>query len=308
MPTPPSQHAPIGVFDSGIGGLSVLQALLHRLPGERFVYVADTGHAPYGEKSSADIASRSERIARFLRHDCACKALVIACNTATAAAAQSLRQTHMGWPIVGIEPAIKPAAALSRSGAVGVLATQGTLQSHKYAELRQRVLAQAPQPGMGPLVLREVACNGLASAIEALAEGSGATDPSAAAQARVDALLHRYLGELGEFGPGAGQIDTVVLGCTHYPLAAERLRALLPTGTALLDPGDRVAAHTVNVLHALGQLAPKPVVMTTENASYPAENHASSLNLWTSGDPDQVAQAARHWLRADAPHVHRLPA
>jgi glutamate racemase len=318
MPLPPSPHAPIGVFDSGIGGLSVLQALLQRLPGERFIYVADTGHAPYGEKSQTDITSRSERIARFLREDCACKALVVACNTATAAAAKSLRQTHMGWPIIGIEPAIKPAAALTRSGTVGVLATQGTLQSRKYAELRQRVLAQPPQPGMSPLVLREVACIGLASAIEALAEGRAvqpgaapaiAGDAATAAETRVDALLRQYLRELGEFGPGTGQIDTVVLGCTHYPLVAERLRAMLPTGTALLDPGDRVAAHTLYVLQAIGQLSTRPIEATTRSGIYSGQtHHPATLQLWTSGNPEQVAKAARHWLQADAPPVRRLPA
>lgn len=306
MPLPSNPQAPIGVFDSGIGGLSVLRALLQRLPGERFVYVSDSGHAPYGEKSSAEIISRSQCIAHFLREACGCKALVIACNTATAAAAQSLRQTHMGWPIIGIEPAIKPAFAITRSNTVGVLATQGTLQSRKYAELRQRVLAQA-QPGI-PLVLREVACMGLASAIEALANECAASELGAPnAQARVDALLRQYIARLGEFGPGPGQIDTLVLGCTHYPLVAEHLRAMLPTGTALLDPGDRVAAHALNVLQAIGQLSSTAHDSSSGSDIYIQKIKPASLHLWSSGDPDQLARAARLWLHIDAPPVQRLP-
>ncbi|ARU06808.1 glutamate racemase [Comamonas serinivorans] len=286
--------APIGVFDSGIGGLSVLRALLQRLPQERFVYVADTGHAPYGEKSIAAITERSQRITHFLRDACACKALVIACNTATAVAAHTLRQAHAGWPIIGIEPAIKPAAALTRTGAVGVLATQGTLSSPKYRELRSRVVASVNAADDAPaLAVHDVACNGLASAIEALVDAANGP----VAEQRVQALLHQYLGQLGHCGAEPGQVDTVVLGCTHYPLIADRIQALLPPQVTLLDPGDRVALHTLNVLHALGQLSPRSAVSSAHQA----------VHLWTSGDPDRVSQAAQHWMHMAPLPAHPLP-
>lgn len=283
MQSPLNPQAPIGVFDSGIGGLSVLRALRQRLPHECFIYVADTGHAPYGEKTADEVIARSQHVTDFLRQVCGCKAMVIACNTATAIAAPHLRSSNTGWPIVGIEPAIKPAAKQTRTGAVGVLATQGTLRSAKYQALHERVMAsyaaEFAMPSAPTLSLHEVACMGLAAAIEDLAH----VDQAAAAKARVNQLITQYLSAIGPIGHGEGQVDTVVLGCTHYPLVAEWFAEQLPAQVRLLDPGDRVASHTVDVLRATGQLACQA-------------DAKEKLQLWSSGSPVHLAYAAHHWL------------
>jgi len=124
--------APIGVFDSGIGGLSVLQALRHELPHEHFVYLADSGNAPYGERGDAFVQARTHAIAQYLRERHGIKALVIACNTATAAAVESLRMAMPDLPLIGVEPAIKPAALSSQTHQVGVMATRGTVESRRF--------------------------------------------------------------------------------------------------------------------------------------------------------------------------------
>lgn len=150
------KSAPIGVFDSGIGGLTVLEEIQQLLPHETLLYVADCGHIPYGEKTPAFILERSRRVAEFFREQGA-KAFVIACNTATVAAVADLREDYPDWPLVGMEPAVKPAAAATRSGVVGVLATTGTLQSAKFAALLDRfatdvrVITQ-PCPGLVELI------------------------------------------------------------------------------------------------------------------------------------------------------------
>ena len=156
MTTDP-QH-PIGVFDSGIGGLSVLQALQKELPHERFVYLADNAHAPYGEKSEAFIRERTHAIADVLLTQHHIKALVVACNTATAAAIHELRAQHPALPLVGVEPALKPALALSHTRHIGVMATRGTVCSDKFTRLLVSVQDQAH--------FEVQACNGLALAIE----------------------------------------------------------------------------------------------------------------------------------------------
>ena len=134
---------PIGVFDSGIGGLSILQALRAELPAEDFVYVADSGHAPYGERDAAHVIGHSQAITRHLLAQHHIKALVVACNTATAAAIHLLRQQYPYLPIVGVEPALKPAAQLSQTRRVGVMATRGTLESAKFRVLLDALQGQA---------------------------------------------------------------------------------------------------------------------------------------------------------------------
>ena len=138
----PQASSPIGVFDSGVGGLSVLRALLAALPHERFVYLADSANAPYGERGDAFVAARTHAISDFLCAQHHIKALVVACNTATAAAIQELRHRHPHLPLIGVEPAVKPAAQLTRTGRVGVMATRGTVASDKF----QRLLASLPAP------------------------------------------------------------------------------------------------------------------------------------------------------------------
>lgn len=269
--TPADAARPVGVFDSGIGGLSVLAALRAELPHERFVYLADTGHAPYGERSAAYVAGRTLAIARRLLASCGVKALVIACNTATAAAVHLLRAEFPTLPLVGVEPALKPAAAASRTRRIGVLATRGTLASGKFLTLHAALAGQAE------FVLQP--CDGLATAIE---DGDAM---------KIGALCARYTGALGPFGSGAGQIDTLVLGCTHYPFAAEALRRCVGPGVQLLDTGTPVAQQTRRLLAAAGQLA--------------AAGPPQPVQLLASSQPTALDAAAARWLRAPA-HPARL--
>jgi len=214
---PCASQAPIGVFDSGIGGLSVLRALQAELPHERFVYLADTGHAPYGERGDAFVAGRALAIAGWLRARHGIKALVVACNTATAAAIARLRACF-SIPIVGIEPALKPAVAATRSGVVGILATGNTVRSDKFAALldqhgqRARVIVQ-PCPGLADCV-----------------ERGDLHGP------RCQMLLARYLQPLLAEG-----VDTLVLGCTHYPFLIPAIQRLAGPTVAILDPSPAVA-------------------------------------------------------------------
>jgi glutamate racemase len=211
-----SDAAPIGVFDSGIGGLSVLRAIRAELPGEALLYVADSAHAPYGERDAEAVGERVDRIAAFLLERGA-KAIVIACNTATAMAAARLR----AWcpvPVVGIEPAVKPAAALTRSGVIGVLATPATAASEalrRLGERHARGIRLVVQP-----------CPGLADRIE---QGAGN-------DAELRAMLERFLAPLQRAGA-----DVIALGCTHYALVAQQVRALVGDTVQLIDPAPAVA-------------------------------------------------------------------
>ena len=259
----PLATAPIGVFDSGIGGLSVLQALLQALPEEHFVYLADAGYAPYGEQDRAQVLHRAEAIARYLLETQQVKALVIACNTATAAAVGPLRERYLRVPIVGIEPALKPAAALSRTGHIGVLATRGTLQSEKFAALLAR---QSPNTHF---VLQP--CDGLAAAIE--------QDDTAT----VARLAAHYLDSLGPLGHQDAEMDAVVLGCTHYALVGEVFGSLLAGRCSLHEAGIPVAHRARQVLAERGWLCP-------------AQPGAGSIQLLSTGDPALLHKAAKRWL------------
>ncbi len=230
------RHEPIGIFDSGIGGLSILRALRTQLPQEDFVYIADNAHAPYGERSDDYVIARSRAIVQRLRGEHSIKLLVIACNTATAAAIDLLRAEHPDLPVVGVEPALKPAAAISRTGRVGVMATRGTLASARFCALQAGICAQAPTR----FVLQ--ACDGLADAIE---RGD---------QPAVQALCASYTQAMAPFGAQAGQIDTLVLGCTHYPFAQHELTALLGPQVRIIEPGPAVALQTQRLLQAAGQI------------------------------------------------------
>jgi glutamate racemase len=253
---------PIGVFDSGIGGLSVLAALRAELPHERFLYYADAGHAPYGERDDDFVIARSRAIAHMLIETHGIKALVVACNTATAAAIVQLRQDWPTLPLIGIEPALKPAAAATRTGHIGVLATRGTLASAKFRALHQGLTGLAQ--------FHLIACDGLASAIE--------RDDAA----QIDTLATRYLQALGPLGEQAGQIDTLVLGCTHYPFATAALRRHAGLDVRLIEPGPPVARQTRRLLTAHGALHPGPGALTLE----------------TSGPPGALQAAAVRWLGA----------
>ena len=239
------KDAPIGVFDSGVGGLSVLDEIQRLLPNESLLYVADCGHIPYGEKTPAFIRERSRRVADFFREQGA-KAFVIACNTATVAAVADLRQDFPDWPLVGMEPAVKPAAAATRSGVVGVLATTGTLQSAKFAALLDRFATDVrviTQP-----------CPGLVELIE-----TGDLNSPALRQ-----LLQGYIEPLLNAG-----CDTIILGCTHYPFLKPLLAQMLPPSIILIDTGAAVARQLKRLLGERDLLAlGSPAI----------------AQFWTSGD------------------------
>ena len=251
----------IGVFDSGVGGLSILRALRSELPQENFTYLADSGFAPYGERDDSFVVERARKLAQQLLDDHAIKALVIACNTATAAAIHLLRAELPGLPIVGVEPALKPALALTRTGRIGVLATRGTLASAKFRALHDSLKQQADFPVQ--------ACDGLADAIE--------NHDSA----RTFDLCRQYTGALGTFGTCAGEIDTLVLGCTHYPFAQRDLQALVSPEVRLVETGEPVARHTRRLLEAAQLLQPRG---------------AGSVTLLSTGDLARLERAALRWL------------
>ncbi|MDR6233840.1 glutamate racemase [Pseudomonas oryzihabitans] len=241
-----ADEAPVGVFDSGVGGLSVLAEIRHQLPAETLHYVADCGHIPYGEKTPAYIRERCQLIAARLREQ-GTKALVVACNTATVAAVADLRERYPDWPIVGMEPAVKPAAAATRNGVVGVLATTGTLQSAKFAALLDRF-------AHGVQVLTQP-CPGLVEQVE--------RGDLYGPETRL--LLQGFLEPLLAAG-----CDTLILGCTHYPFLRPLLAELVPPEVILVDTGAAVARRLRSLLEASDRLATGPVGPT---------------RFWTSGDP-----------------------
>jgi len=244
-------NAPIGVFDSGLGGLSVLLEIRKGLPAENLLYVADSAHIPYGEKSADFIRARGEHIAAFLLEQGA-KALVLACNTATAAAVSDLRERYPDLPIIGMEPALKPAAAVTQTGAIGVLATSGTLGSAKFAALRERFA--------GNLRVLTQPCPGLVEAIEA------GDFTSAALRERLIDWTTPLL--------NAG-CDTLILGCTHYPFIKPLLTELLPASIRLIDSGEAVAKRLYQVL---GQ---RQLLNCRINAG--------EVQFYSSGEPSQLA-------------------
>lgn len=281
---PMNASMPIGVFDSGIGGLSVLQALQKELPHERFVYLADSAHAPYGEKSEAFVLQRTQAIAEYLTAQHHIKALVVACNTATAAAIHALRERHSGLLLVGLEPALKPALALSQTRHIGVMATRGTVASDKFARLLVSVQNQAR--------FEVQACNGLALAIEQ----STQPELAVAAQEQITHLLATYAQAMGRFGSSPGEIDTLVLGCTHYVFVENDLRRLLGPDVQLVSTGAPVARQTRRLLTAAGLLSP--------NSSAAAPN----MRLLTTGDLRGLQAAAQRWLGLSPTACQGVPA
>ena len=248
---------PIGVFDSGVGGLSVLRRIRADLRHETLVYVADSGHAPYGNKPAEFIARRSAAITEFLLEQ-GVKAVVVACNTATAAAIAWLRAQFM-IPIIGIEPAVKPAVATTRSGVVGILATGNTVRSDKFADLldrhghRARILVQP--------------CPGLADCVEH-GELNGR---------RPRALLERYLPPLL-----AESVDTLVLGCTHYPFLSPLIQRLAGPDVAILDPSPAEA---------------RQLRRRQETAGLQADGGATGgERYFTSGAPERTLQVMSRLL------------
>ena len=267
---------PIGVFDSGVGGLSVLRALQTEMPNEHFVYVADSGHAPYGERDDAHVIARAHAITKHLLAQQHINALVVACNTATAAAIHLLREAYPDLPIVGIEPALKPAATLSKTGVIGVMATRGTLQSEKFGKLLQSLHGQAT------FVLQP--CDGLADAIE--------HDDAM----KIEAYCAQYTGAMGRFGTKAGDMDTLVLGCTHYPFVTDELRHCTGDKVFFLEGGAPVARQARRLIEGVKEVvgAGQPTHPDVATPSNP------TTRFFTTGSAEVLRDSVARWLSVEA--------
>jgi len=258
-----SLSSPIGVFDSGVGGLSVLRAIRSSLPGEKVIYAADQGHVPYGPRSLAEVRAFSAEITRFLLARGA-KLIVVACNTASAAALHFLRGEFPDVAFVGMEPAVKPAAETTRSGVVGVLATPATFQGELYASVVER-FAQG-------VVLLQDTCPGLVAQIE-----QGALDGPETRR-----ILEQALAPM--LARGA---DTLVMGCTHYPFVIPLIQAIAGPGVRVIDPAPAIARQVERVLTARGLLNPAPGPVPVE--------------FFTSGDPDGLQSLLPRLFGESAP-------
>lgn len=276
---PPSENAAIGIFDSGIGGLSILRHIRVQLPQENLLYFADSGFAPYGERSEAFVVERSLTIAHFLLQRGA-KALVVACNTATAAAIQALRARYPALPLVGVEPGLKPASLMTSSRTVGVLATDRTLSSSKFNLLREQLTAST-----GVRFVTQ-ACLGLADSIE---KGDLHSRNTA------DLVLGYVTPLMAE---GA---DTLVLGCTHYPFVQPLIEqaAKISTGKTvnIIDTGQPVTRQLIRLLVEHKLLQPGAHVDRTEG----------SLQAFTTGSEGALSSAFTRLLNWQAP-VTYIPA
>lgn len=229
VPDPTRNEAPspcIGVFDSGVGGLSVLRALRDAVPAARLHYIADSAFAPYGERHDDEILDRSRRIVAHLLAQGA-RLIVVACNTATAVAIDHLRREHPHTGFVGVEPGVRPAMALSRRKRIAVMATEATLRSERFRALVQREAA-AGQVHAQP-------CPGLATAIER------------GADAELITLIDRYAGPMR-----AADVDVVALGCTHYPFVRREIAHALGPDIAIVDTSDAVAARVARLWPSVG--------------------------------------------------------
>jgi glutamate racemase len=243
-------HAPIGIFDSGVGGLSILQAARRELPQEDILYLADQAHVPYGPRPIDEVRKFAEGISRYLLGR-GVKLIIVACNTASAAALYNLREAFPLMPFVGMEPAVKPAAETTQSGVVGVLATPATFQGELYASVVARFAG-------GATVLQDT-CPGLVSQVE-----KGELSSLETRQ-----ILQKALTPMLERG-----MDRVVMGCTHYPFVIPLIKELVGSQVEVIDPAPAVARQTGRVLQSKGLLNPK---------SFPGE-----VEYLTTGNPESL--------------------
>ncbi|MEN9543250.1 MAG: hypothetical protein RLZZ598_83 [Pseudomonadota bacterium] len=256
----------IGLFDSGVGGLSVLRALRRRLPHADLFYIADSAHAPYGERDAAFVQLRSFALTEALL-GVGAQIVVVACNSATALSIDPLRVRFGTTRFVGVEPGLKPALSLTRNGRIGVMATSATLASERFA----RLLAAQQRPGIEFLLQP---CPGLAQALE-----DGDADSAA-----VRAIVAREAGALR-----AAAVDTVVLGCTHYPFASEAIGAVLGPGVRLVDTAPAVADQCARLTAASIDVAGLA---------------QGTVSIATTGDPTRLMDIAARWLDFE---THFLP-
>lgn len=223
-----ASFASIGIFDSGVGGLSVLRAIREKIPNEKVIYVADQGHVPYGSRPLEQVRDFAIGITRFLQAKGA-RIIVVACNTASAAALKDLRKQFHPLPFVGMEPAVKPAAEHTKTGVVGVLATPATFQGELYASVVERFARDVK-------VLQHT-CPGLVGQIE-----RGELD-TPATRSILEGALKPML---------AKGIDTVVLGCTHYPFVIPLIEKICGEKVRVIDPAPAVARQTQRLINSLG--------------------------------------------------------
>lgn len=245
---------PIGIFDSGAGGLTVLTELVKIMPNERYIYFADTANCPYGSKPAEEIIHLSDRITQFLLSK-GCKVVVVACNTATAAAIDHLRSSY-NIPFIGMEPAIKPASQNTKTKSIGVLATAGTFKGRLYIETSRKYAADVN-------VCYQVG-EGLVELVE-----SGKADSTEAEQ-----LLHRYVDPMVDCN-----IDHLVLGCTHYPFLKSTLEKILPSNITIVDPAPAVALQTKRVADNQGLLCKENPMNSTIIEFYSSSNTDILKNL-----------------------------
>ena len=242
-------NKPIGIFDSGIGGTSIWAAIHQLLPNEKTIYLADSKNAPYGQKSKAEIIALSIKNVEFL-HKMDCKLIVVACNTATTNAIQELRSRY-NVPFIGIEPAIKPAATNSKTQTIGILATQGTLNSELFHKTTEK---------FHNIKIIEQVGHGLVQLIE----NGNINSPE------MTQLLHSYLTPMME-----ANIDYLVLGCSHYPYLIPQIKEILPAHIKIIDSGEAVAKQTRNVLQ--------------EKVGF-ASNKKSEAIFYTNSDPKVLSE------------------
>lgn len=243
-------RSPVGIFDSGVGGISVLRAVREQMPEESIVYLGDQVHIPYGPRPMGQIRDFSEAITHFLLGQGA-KIIVVACNTASAAALKYLREKFPEISFVGMEPAVKPAAERTQTGKVGVLATPATFQGALYASVVERFA--------NGVVLFQSTCPGLVQQIE-----KGNLDGEETRQILLDSLLPMLENE----------IDTVVLGCTHYPFVIPLIQEIVGEGVRVIDPAPAVARQAARLLEGMG----------LRNYS----TSAGKVKVFTTGEPERL--------------------
>ena len=246
-----SSSAPIGIFDSGVGGISVLRAIRQQMPEESVIYFGDQGHIPYGSRPLEQIRDFSEEITRFLLRQGA-KLIVVACNTASAAALKHLREKFPTVQFVGMEPAVKPAAEHTQTGRVGVLATPATFQGALYASVVERFA--------NGVELFQHTCPGLVQQIE---------------QGKLNGETTRQILEAALTPMLEKDIDTVVLGCTHYPFVIPLIQQIVGADVRVIDPAPAVAKQIERLLEASG----------LQNAS----GAQGDVTFYTSSDPDALS-------------------
>lgn len=256
----PDATSPIGVFDSGLGGLSILREIIALMPGENVVYFADNQHIPYGPRSLEEVRAFSAAIAGRLL-ELPVKAIVVACNTASAASLKHLRKMYPDTPFVGMEPAVKPAAAGTKTGRVGVLATQATFHGELFESVCER-FAEGVEVVCQP-------CPGLAEFIENHPIDHPVLWP----------MLEKFIHPLLERG-----VDSIVLACTHYPLVKDIIREVAGENVTIVDPSPAIAKRTRQILETQGMLN---------------DSTGGVVDFYASGDAGVFARAASRILRRE---------